>query len=462
MTSLTSIRLVAPLCLLVAGLPACQQKGQDDGTGGTGDTSTGPTSGSSVAGTGGAGTGGAGTGGAGTGGAGGDGSTSSTGGSGPGDPGWTLVPLIDDESDPEFGTIVRKGIDTITGIRFESLDDGYLVSRSTPNGGAVFKTTHDEVTDLQFSGRHKPRCSQSGFVNFQGIDKSPDGYYALTNACENVVSRDGGATFAEESNGGDQLALEGVFAMRTRDDETLAVTLSYIAATADEPGPDAAWEFVWAPEAAPTIPNPVPDDQCQRWAFFGSAATSAAAYVGPDGSRVAYATTDVDGTASIVCMSNDAGRSFFPKAIEGIDEDLQGYPPDGVVFASDDVGIAWLARYTSAGQVWIARTTDGGDTWATVALPSDFADATIELRSAFFAPDAVHGWLVGYDYAAAKSLLVKTTDGGATWALSGGDLAAKVDAAGGGKLHTGFALDENHIWVGGDLGIFAANAAGGD
>jgi hypothetical protein len=35
-----------------------------------------------------------------------------------------------------------------------------------------------------------------------------------------------------------------------------------------------------------------------------------------------------------------------------------------------------------------------------------------------------------------------------------------VSGAGGGKLWTGFALDEDHIWVGGEYGILLASDSG--
>ena len=43
-------------------------------------------------------------------------------------------------------------------------------------------------------------------------------------------------------------------------------------------------------------------------------------------------------------------------------------------------------------------------TWTAVAIPSSIASHGLELRYGFFAPDATHGWLVGYDYDQAASI----------------------------------------------------------
>lgn len=461
MKNIASIRLVAPLCLLAATLAACEQKSEDDGSGGSGTTTTsssGQGGGGGDTSTGGAG--GSGTGGSGTGGSGSGGDATSSGSGGSGEPGWTIIPLIDDETNPDFGTQVRVGVDLVAAIRFESLDEGYVVTQATQNGGAVFRATQHAVTAVALGGRRPVPCTPNGYLNYKGIEKSPDGYYVLTNACANVSSRDGGATFEAELNSDEQLGLERLFALRSHEDGIVAVSDDYLATSPDGPAPDAVWDYIWAPEASPPIPNPVPADQCQYAPAFDSAGLTSSAHVGPDGTHIVYGSVENDETS--ICVSTDGGRSFFPKPISAIHPDAQGYPPQGVIFTTENDGVAWYANYVAAGRQWIAHTTDGGDTWDAVALPEEMADASVELRNGFFAPDGQHGWIVGYDYDAQRALLLKTNDGGATWARSGGDLGEKVAQAGGAKLHSGFALDADHIWVGGELGIFAASSAGGE
>src|SRR5687768_10733095 len=127
-----------PFAMLLA-LPACGLfGGEDDGEGsGAGDTtsSTGEGAGST-----------------------GSDTTTTTTGSGagtPGEPGWTIVPLIDDETNPD-AIVYHAGNSLVTGVHFASLDQGVLVvtgdNQTFSDGGAVFGATQKEVTDVRFGG----------------------------------------------------------------------------------------------------------------------------------------------------------------------------------------------------------------------------------------------------------------------------------------------------------------------
>ena len=396
-------------------------------------------------------------------GAGGEGATGS-GGTGPGMPGWTIVPLLDDKTDPN-NVVFRAGNDLVTGIHFASKDEGWVTTSGSNEtfsyGGAIFKASQNQITDLLFSGNRDGLCLL-GTIDFHGIDKSPDGFVALGYACDVIASHDGGKTFGiEPALAGDQFGIEQIMAMRARATDTLMVSDSgYLSVTKGQPGPNAVWTDIWAPEANPPIPDPVPADQCQGRPNSPTAQTQrTAAYVSPQGDFVAYvAAPNYDPQ---VCVSTDGGKSFFPKVLPGVADDALPFSPAGVTFASATVGITFWANNIYPGIGYIYRTEDAGKTWKHIDLPSDIANKSIELSSAFFAPDGTHGWIVGFDYDASLALVLDTADGGATWKTSTSDLAAKVSKAGGGKLFTGFALDANHIWVGGEHGILAANEAGG-
>ncbi len=445
-----SFRLSAslPFAMLLA-LPACGLfGGEDDGEGsGAGDTtsSTGEGAGST-----------------------GSDTTTTTTGSGagtPGEPGWTIVPLIDDETNPD-SIVYHAGNSLVTGIHFASLDQGVLVvtgdNQTFSDGGAVFGATQKEVTDVRFGGDGTGLCLL-GTVDFQGIVKTSDGYVAMAHACDLISSKDGGATFGIEPVGvGEPFGIEQILAFRESGSGAMLVRdTGVVSRTTTKPGPNAIWDDSWAPRAIPPIPDPVPADQCQSGPDSQNVpAVAQATYVSQDGQFIAYtASPDYDPQ---ICISTDGGVSFFPKILPGVAEDVLFAPPTGVVFTSATNGITWHATNIYPGAAYIYRTTDGGETWAKVELPAEVASKSLELKHAFFAPDGQHGWLVGYNYDNSIALMLKTSDGGASWKLSGGDLAAKVSDAGGGKLFTGFALDEHHIWVGGEYGIFAANAAGGE
>lgn len=448
--------LVAPLALLVAaGAAGCFITG-DDGDDDDGEGGSKPTSATNGSGAGtekgtGSGTKDATAG------------TMSTTGGGPGTPGWTAVPLIDDTTDPER-TIFRTGNDLISGIYFSSLDDGLVTTigdeQTFGNGGAVFKATQKQVTNVLFGGNRNGLCLL-GTINFLGIEKLDDRIVALTHACDIVSSKDGGASFDIEANGVDQFGIQQVLAMRSRADGTFAALNSrYFAKTSGAPGPNSIWDDVYAPEAVPTTPNPLPADQCQQGPTGSVPIQRGRVHVSQDGQFVAYSATQDD--EAVVCVSHDGGVSFFPKKMTGVGEDAAGFPPSGVAFTSPTVGIAFWGNNIYPGQQYILRTTDAGETWTAVAVPADVAQKSIEFQNAFFAPDGQSGWIVGYNYENSIALMLKTTDGGLTWSSASGDLAAKVNAAGGGKLFTGFALDANHLWVGGERGVLMANEAGGE
>ncbi len=386
-------------------------------------------------------------------------------GVGPGAPGWTAIPLLDDMTDPD-SAVYRKDNDLVTGIYFASQDDGWVTTRSSNQtfgyGGAIYKATRTSLTSILFSGNRDGLCL-GGSINFWGIDKSPDGYVALAYACDVIASHDGGDTFGIERNeAGSNLGVEHVYALRPRANETLMYADSgYLAKTSGAPGPQADWSTVWAPQAIPPTPDPVPADQCQRKQTNQQPEVRTVVYVSPDGEHIAYVSTS-ENDDPVVCVSKDAGVSFFPRELPDYPADAFNFSPRGVVFADDEVGIAFWANNLYPGSSYIYRTANGGDSWASVEVPAAVASKELEFYSAFFAPDGKNGWIVGYDYGSSLALLLRTQDAGLTWTKSGGDLAAKTANMGIPRLYSGFALDEYHLWVGGDYGILMANEAGGE
>ena len=441
------IRFAFPL--IAFGLAACTQKAAEDDQGAGGASAqqgAGGSGGSDAVG--------------GSGNAGGSGAT----GGGPGAPGWTAVPLLDDMTDPD-STAYRAGNDLVTGIFFKSADDGWVTTtgdeQTFGKGGAVFKAKQKEISSILFSGNRDGLCLL-GSIDFTGIEPSPDGFIATAYACDVIASHDGGGSFdISRSVAGEMFGIERVLGMRQHAGGTLGVyDTGYLASTPGAPGPNAIWSTVYAPTAVPTVPDPVPADQCQVGPSSPPPEVKSPVFVSADAKLVAYVANADNGPE--ICVSTDGGKSFFPHLLPGVGEGAMGLVPNGVTFINGTTGIAYWANYIYPGESYIYRTTDTGKTWTKVEVPSDIAGKGIEFRSAFFAPDAVHGWIVGYDYDAGVALLLKTDDAGATWKHSSGDLAAKVSEAGGGKLYSGFALDEHHIWVGGEYGILMANEAGGE
>jgi hypothetical protein len=377
-------------------------------------------------------------------------------GGGGGGGGWTAMPLLDEVLSPDR-TIYRKGNDLVSGIYYESATRGVIVSQGADgtfsHGGAVFEATGSAVTSIAFGGDNTG-LRLIGGIDFIGLEHTPSGYVAMAYASDVIASRDGGATFQIQHNGSaDRFGIEAVLAYQLSSSGTTLVRKSgVVTVSSGTPGPDASYEDIWAPNATAPIPDPVPASQCQGAPLgTGRPTTRYSVHVSADREVIAY-TSNPDHQPEL-CLSSDGGRSFFPHVLD-VPASATDFTPTGVVFTSRMVGLTWFAQ-PSAG-VYVKRTDDGGVTWRDVALPSEIAAGELELPAGFFAPDGQHGWLAGFDHAARRALLLVTSDGGATWAKVPG-IGDAVDAAGGDKLYSGFALDAAHVWIGGSHGVVMHN-----
>lgn len=136
-----------------------------------------------------------------------------------------------------------------------------------------------------------------------------------------------------------------------------------------------------------------------RWTSLGSACRPKLQSLAFPSSAIGYLLL-ADGT---VLRTRDAGQTWIPRtAIPGTPARNPGsvVHPTDIKFMGPDVGVAT----TQAGVVY--RTTDGGISWSPVAA------APQHLDSISF-PDVVTG------YAAGGSSVLKTEDGGRTWAQQG-------------------------------------------
>lgn len=368
---------------------------------------------------------------------------------------WTAMPLVDDMSNPDRA-VYHQGNDRVTGIYYESADKGFVVSQgageTASRGGAVFSASGSEVKAVLFSGDNTG-VSLDGSIDFVGLEKSPTGYIAMAYASDVIASKDGGATFTIEKNG-PAFGIEPVMAFAvTSTGTTLVRKTGVVTIASSAPGPSTSYTDIWAPNAVPSIPADVPASMCQGGPLgTGAPTTRYSTYVGPDRNFIAY--TSNPGTFEPqICISTDGGYSFTPRVLT-VPESADDYPPTGITFASASVGLTWFA--SSVAGTYIQRTTDAGATWTDVALPAEIADHALELPAGFFASDGQHGWLAGYDHDASGALLLATSDGGATWQVVPG-VGEAVAAAGGDKLYSVFALDGDHVWIGGERGLLMHN-----
>jgi len=459
MKNLSSICIVTPLCLIAVLSTACQKTGdEEDGSGGSAPSAS---SNSSSQGSGGAtGTGGAGsgTGGSGEGGDAAGGNGGGNGGGSTGDPGWTRLTLLEGEAS-------FHDSDDIAAVYFSDLETGFVGTRSSDES-ALYKATATEITDFAV-----PEATLTdppgalGDYSVRAIVPTSDGLVvALDTSGAILTSSDNFETFELEESGIDYgiAPLEALF---ETDDGFVALIGSGVVATSTEgPAPGVTWTETWAPEGIPTTPNPFPDEGCA----YGprTRITENLNQIGgisPDGQTVIYVGRSQDiGGEHVVCVSNDGGVFFEPRVLD-VGEEASAVGPTAALMVSDTVGFVATSDFSSGagGTATIWKTDDAGATWAATTIPAVVNENIVQIATIFFAPGGDVGYAAGQYGNADGPLLLKTTDGGDTWVEPSGvgSLAAAMDDAGTfGRIYTGFALDEDNLWVGGDgAGLFYSN-----
>lgn len=465
MKSLSSLRLVAPLLLLAAVASGCKADPDEEGSGGsaastgttTASTGTGEASGGGDAGGGDPGNGGAG-------GQGGDpGPGPGAGGSGgnPVEGGWTQLVLL--EGEDSF-----HDQDDITAIYFSDLDTG-LVGTNASDVSALYKATATEITAFAVP---EPTFTDPpgalGDFGVLGIAPTSAGISVwMDTSGALLTSDDDFETFALESTGLEYGIAPMTALLEGPDGYVALVGTGVVATSSEAPAPGVEWEETWAPDGIPTTPSPFPEDGCAygpRTRYIENLYQTGS--MSPDGQTVIYVgNSQESGGEHVVCVSSDGGVFFDPHVIE-VGEEASAIGPSVARMISDTVGFVATSDFSSGegGTASIWKTDDAGETWTKTTIPAEVNEAVAEIASIFFAPGGQVGYAVGQFGAADGPLLLKTTDGGDTWVEPSGvnELRAALEAAGTfGRLYTGFALDEDNIWVGGDhAGLFySANGA---
>ena len=242
------------------------------------------------------------------------------------------------------------------------------------------------------------------------------------------------------------------------------------------PSASTGWTEVWDPLSSPSVPADF-DTQyandptlCNTQVTAGGVpsvnhavaiATDLSVIVAPSGG-LNQSYTDMQSAAPRpgVCISTDQGQHFYYAAFNNLPgsvaTDAASPGPLGVNCVNKDTCYAFSGESNQAGTGYIYYSTNASQgvnsTWTLATMPSGFATSdTIDLYDLFFAPGGTHGWAVGDNSHA--PLLLRTTDSGHTWTDVSTSVAGLTGVA---DLYTGFALDADHIWVGGRYGFIAA------
>lgn len=145
----------------------------------------------------------------------------------------------------------------------------------------------------------------------------------------------------------------------------------------------------------------------------------------------------------VLLKSVDSGNNWI---IQSILEEF-AYSPFSVFFLDKECG--WVVGSSTGEESHglIIKTTDGGKTWAL----QDSVDVSI--RELFFVNDQI-GWAVGGWSSAYKVTILKTENGGENWISQSGGVSGVIESI--------FFIDENSGWAVGTDNIILKTEDGGD
>ena len=377
---------------------------------------------------------------------------------------WTAITLKDESYD---GNSVPHGDDTVDAIWFGDLTHGVAGTYSTSAGvaGSLQSLSGPTtISKIAYTGYNSGFSGQS--ADFIALFPTPTGLVAAgTFGNQFIFSTDKGLSFTEkergDSNSGNIPAIwvsaDTAGGWHWIDD------VGNVWLTSMTPGPTASWNVTYQTGGSNPVPSPLPAGDCTDVFHQGYFAFDAqqVAYVSPDGQTMFYGKGYGSENAG-VCRSTDGGHNFLPVDFPNPPAAAAQDVPYVIVFTDPMHGFAAHANDLTDG-AYVYTTADGGKTWTAGTLPATInaVGASTYFSGGFGAPDGQHLWIVGGNLKGdAVAVLLKSKDGGKTWSDISGTLGANPAAHA--KFHTGFALDANHIWVGGEHGGFLASSTGGE
>jgi hypothetical protein len=236
------------------------------------------------------------------------------------------------------------------------------------------------------------------------------------------------------------------------------------------PGPDATFTLTWHPDGAITVPATVPTADCAGYTgnSYYSTRPGPIFAASANGSNLVYGgNVEGDGPPQL-CHSSDGGQSFVDVTanVSPASFTTENYPWIYLYASNTNVIGAFGSELSGPSTTYVLYSTDGGVNWTQGTLPTSAANMTT-LIGAFATASGSSLFLVGdgfglYPGASQDDpalLLYKSSDGGQTWT----DLSAKLANLPNAplRLSNGFALDDDHIWVGGEGGFIAYSETGG-
>jgi hypothetical protein len=378
---------------------------------------------------------------------GGAGGTGGTGGT-PGH-GWTKLELLNGSDGVPHSTT-----DFVTAVWCQALDHCVVATEGDDfEAGNLYSANHQQVTAILIDG-----SSVGSDVAFIGLAPSSLGLFARINRTDPLVIVDSELAVAV-IDPGNLGAWEGTFAPQlwfqsTQQGSQLALR-DAILSSPSAPGSGAVWSPLWMP---PTAPYNFFDLLIADQMLCTVGPTVARGPAGWASGDLQYAIfpvgTGFEDDYPGACVSIDGGATYRYAPLPS-DEVRYGGPHGA---RCNDPEHCWLIGDGGVSQpayiYFLSGSLSAGLTWTRAMIPDG---PERMLNDIVFAPDGLHGWVVGSE-APNQGLLMKSDDGGKTWS---DNLVADMVEFREVELLTVFALDEHNIWVGGDKGFLMSNGQGG-
>lgn len=456
------MRLFISFALGVSLLTACSSGSGQGGNGGAGSSSSGSSSGSG----GGSGSGGSGSGSgsSSSGSSSGSGSSSSGSSSGSSSSGSSSGGGGDGGA-AGFRAITMPGNgERVTGFYCSDAHTCVLTAEPFGDAGHVYATDGNTITATLVTGddAFASKLGTIGTVAFLGVASVGGVVVARVIGAEDAfVSATGPITSASSWTGvlgaanPTDFGLNAQFAFGTNGSRWTLVSAGRIWEATSAPSPTTTWTNVYSPQAVPSIPADIADQRAADPTLCDTDPSVSVSpdlvqevYVAPDESLVitpAGAVNQAGDDTAGVCISTDGGHTFHHAAFTGV---AMGAGPTGITCTSASHCLAWGGVQDQAGSAYVYVSSNASQgassTWTLATTPSLPEDT--ELHGTAFAPDGKTGWMVGRT-SSGGSLLLTTSDGGATWT----DASATISAlAQNNPLHSVYAFDATHVWIGGE------------
>jgi hypothetical protein len=381
------------------------------------------------------------------------GAAGSSGGSTAAGQGWTKLELLDGSDG-----VAHSTSDFVNAIWCAARDRCVVATEGDAfEAGNLYAASHEQVTAIVLEGNRI-----HGSLAFIGLSATPSGLIARIDRAEPLVVANmdfttaaGWSAIDPGDLGGFEGKLNPQMWFQTSSQGSQLALANVVMVAPGPPGSGTVWSTTWQPPSVPSnfidllIADPMlctvgPDIR-----------RGPAGWVSDDLQLVAFAVgnglyDDHPGA----CVSIDGAETFRYVPLPSGEVSYGG--PHGL--RCNDAEHCWLFGDGSVAEepyvYYAIGALDGGLTWKRASIPDG---PERRLKDIAFAPDHLHGWLVGTE-APGRGLLLGTEDGGKTWS---DNLVAHLAAFEGAELLSVFALDEHDIWVGGRQGLLMSNGRGG-